>query len=61
MINLGAVLHALITFAKPEKKIFPVSKSLMEINSSKLAPAQKAFSPSDLRTMTFTSSLCPSS
>ena len=61
MINFGHFLQALITWAKPEKNFFPVDKSLIEINSSKLAPAQNAFSPADLRMMTLTSSFDPKS
>ena len=52
---------ALSTLAKPPKKVFDVSKSLISNNSSKLAPAQNAFSPSDFSKMAFTSSLAASS
>ena len=43
---------ALITEAKPEKNFNPLSESLIAINSSKLAPAQKALSPSLFKTIT---------
>ena len=52
---------ALSTLANPPKKAFDVSKSLISNNSSKLAPAQNAFSPSDFSKMAFTSSLAASS
>ena len=48
---------ALITFANPEKNCFPCSKFWIATNSSKEAPAQKAFSPSDFKTITATASL----
>jgi hypothetical protein len=55
--NLGALRIALITAAKPEKNFFPISKSAIEVSSSKEAPAQNVFSPPLFKTMTFVS-LC---
>jgi len=47
--------------AKPEKNVLPVSKSLMEISSSKLAPAQNVLLPADLSMITLIASLFPAS
>ena len=51
---------ALRTLAKPPKNFFEVSKSLISKSSSKLAPAQNAFSPSDFSKIAFTSGFAPS-
>ncbi len=50
---------ALITLAKPEKNCFPSSKFEIATSSSKEAPAQNAFSPSDFKIIIETSSLFP--
>ena len=60
-MSFGHLRIALITLAKPLKKIFPVSKSSIEMSSSKLAPAQKARSPALFTRMSFTASFSPSS
>ena len=54
-------IEALITLANPEKKVFPVFMSFIEINSSKLAPAQKARSPADFNIITVTFLFVPAS
>ena len=50
--NFEHFLQAFITLAKPEKNFSPF-KFWILINSSKLAPPQKALLPSDLRIITF--------
>ena len=50
---------AFITFANPEKNVFPESSSEIFANSVKLAPAQKVRSPPLFKTITLTSSLSP--
>jgi len=52
---------ALSTFAKPPKNFCEVSNSSMESNSSKLAPAQKAFSPRDFNKIALTEASRPAS
>src|SRR6056300_583884 len=60
-MSLGHLRMALITLAKPLKKTLPVSKSSIEMSSSKLAPAQKARSPALFTRMSFTASFSPNS
>src|SRR6056300_552648 len=60
-MSFGHLRMALITLAKPLKKTLPVSKSSIEMSSSKLAPAQKARSPALFTRMSFTASFFPSS
>ena len=45
-MNFGHLRIALITLAKPEKNFLPSSKSAIDNNSSKEAPAQNALVPS---------------
>ena len=59
MINFPQVRIALITLAKPEKNNLPSSKLEIATNSSKEAPAQKAFVPSDFNIIINTASLFP--
>mgnify|MGYP005734512337 CR=1 FL=1 len=59
MMIFGHFRAALMTFAKPLKKILPVSKLSMLMSSSKEAPAQKALSPALYNMITVTSSLFP--
>ena len=61
IINFGHFRIEFITLANPEKNTFPVSASLIFINSSKLAPAQKVRVPPLFKIITLTLLFDPAS